>query len=133
MQRVKYEYLRKRAIRKQPADDQTLLRTYETFEAKLIEQAQSEQDLLDLMQRERPFLMAAKTLHLTESEVYKRMQRLEKVLNDTVHRDAKHLHWIDVSNSLPHQASHFTGDTKTFLLAMQSQTHLKTKKNQKGG
>ncbi|GEN56483.1 hypothetical protein GCM10012290_01490 [Halolactibacillus alkaliphilus] len=132
IQHAKYDYVRKRCIRRLSEEDQKLINTYEAFEKPLMERAQSVEELLDLMQVKRPFLMTARALCLSESDVFSRTQRLNILIESAVSREIDQLEMIPPLKVV--QANNRTqqAHTKIFLLKSASHLNRELTQNKKG-
>lgn len=132
MQHAKYNYIRKRCIRRLSEEDQKLINTYEAFEKPLMEQAQSVEELLDLMQVRRPFLMTARALCLSESVVFSRIQRLDIRIESDVAREIDHFEMTPLLKVV--QANNRTQQVRTeiFFLKSASDLNYELTQNKKG-
>lgn len=132
MQHAKYDYVRKRCIQRLSEEDQKLINTYEAFEKPLLERAQSVEELLDLMQVKRPFLMTARALYLSESDVFSRIQHLDIVIESAVNRAIDQLEMIPLLKVL--QEKNRTQQVHTEIFLLKSATHINDEltQNKKG-
>lgn len=132
IQHAKYDYVRKRCIRRLPEEDQKLINAYEAFEKPLLERAQSVEELLDLMQVKRPFLMTARALYLSEADVFSSIQHPDIVIESVVNRAIDQLEMIPLLKVL--QENNRTQQVHTEIFLLNSATHLNDEltQNKKG-
>ncbi|SER69276.1 hypothetical protein [Salisediminibacterium halotolerans] len=119
MSAARFEFFRKQVIRRLNDKDKQFIETYEAMENKLIDLADSEEELLELMINQRVFARLGQRFHLTADQAYQRLQTLElsvdeqtaALINDISYKDITHVCQTE---------QHKTANIKHFLLTSES-------------